>query len=174
VYWEPVTGSEERKTGDNCVMFLDEPLTTSSDRTDLFGLRISAGLLAALGCLFALYALLFGFVLFPFWQRRTQALDKRDLFFFLLSFAIAAALTYLCFRAAAALRNARRWAAYVAIGFGLLLLFFSADIVHDWFHPDPHQLPDEGYVIVLVPFCVTIGLWWCIYLNLPRVRAYLE
>ena len=156
-------------------MFLDEQhLTTSSDRTGLFGLRISAGLLVALGCLFALYALLFGLTPIRFWQLHAQALDKRDLFFFLLSFAITAALTYLCFRAAAALNNERRWAADVAIGFGLLLLFLSADILHDWFHPDPHPFPDEGYGIVLVPFCVTIGLWWCIYLNLPRVRAYLS
>jgi hypothetical protein len=73
-------------------MFLDEQqLTTSNDQTSLFGLRISAGLLAALGCLFALYALLFGLVLFRFWQRRAQTLDKRDLFFFLLSFAITTA-----------------------------------------------------------------------------------
>ena len=156
-------------------MFLDEQqLTTSGDRTGLFGLRISAGLLAAFGCLFALYALMFGLVLIRFWQRRAQALDKRDLLLFLLSFAIAAAFTYLCFRAAAALSNARRWAANVAIGFGLLLLFFGADILYDWFHPDDHQFPDEGYGIILVPFCVVIGLWWCIYLNLPRVRAYLS
>jgi hypothetical protein len=165
----------DEKTGDNCVMFFEQTtLHNDNDQTSLFGLKISSGLLAALGCLFALYALLFGLVLFRFWQRRAQTLDKRDLFFFLLSFAITTALTYLCFRAAAALRNARRWAAYVAIGFGLLLLFLSADILHDWFHPDPHPFPDEGYGIVLVPFCVTIGLWWCIYLNLPRVRAYLK
>jgi hypothetical protein len=87
--------------------------------------------------------------------------------------AATAALTYLCFRAAAALRNAQRWAAYVATGFGLLLLLFSGDFFYDWFHPD-RQSPDEYFGIFIVPFCIAAGLWWCIYLNLPRVRNHLK
>ncbi len=108
------------------------------------------------------------------WQGHVPALDRRDsLLTLLMVVAVTAAITYLCFRAAAALRNARRWAAYVATGFGLLLLLLSADFFYDWFHPE-RQSPDEFFGILIVPFCVAVGLWWCIYLNLPRVRAYLS
>jgi hypothetical protein len=160
-------------------MFFEGELDTRSDRTSLLGLRISAGLLAALGCLFALYVALFtvllGASVVRRWQGHLPASDKSTSFLIPLIFvaATAAALTYLCFRAAAALRNAQRWAAYVATGFGLLLLSFSGDFFYDWFHPD-RQSPDEDFGILIVPFCIVVGLWWCIYLNLPRVRNHLK
>ncbi len=143
-----------------------------------FGLRISAVLLVALGCVFALYVLFFGLLLglsfISRWQGHVPESAKRDsLPTLLMVIAVTATFTYLCFRAAAALRNARRWAAYVATGFGLLLLLFSADFFFDWFHPE-RQGPDEYFGILIVPFCVAVGLWWCIYLNLRRVRAHLS
>jgi hypothetical protein len=159
-------------------VFFGEELNTNNDRTSLLGLRISAGLLAALGCLFALYVLLFSLLLGASvvrrWQGHLPASDKSSSFLTLLIVvATTAALTYLCFSAAAALRNAQRWAAYVATGFGLLLLLFSGDFFYDWFHPD-RQSPDEYFGILIVPFCIAVGLWWCIYLNLPRVRDSFE
>jgi hypothetical protein len=176
---EETTGVTEEKTGDNCVMFLSEQqLNDDNYGKSPFGLRISAILLAALGCVFALYVLLFGLLLglslIHRWQGHVPALDRRDsLLTLFMVVAVTAAFAYLCFRAAAALRNAQRWAAYVATGFGLLLLLLSADFFYDWFHPE-RQSPDEYFGIFIVPFCVALGLWWCIYLNLPRVRAYLS
>jgi hypothetical protein len=169
----------EQQRADNCGMFLDQSqLNMNDDRTSPLGLRISAFLLAASGCLFALYALMSGALLSVFavrgWQNHVPKLDKpSSLLILLMSLAINTALTYLCFRAAAALLNARRWAAYVATGFGLLLLLLSAQFFYDWFHPD-RQSPDEYWLVLVVPLFIAIGLSWCIYLNLPRVRAYLN
>lgn len=47
----------------------------------------------------------------------------------------AVALGYLCFRAGNALKYARRWAAYVAIGWGLVLVYFGSRIMIDLFRP---------------------------------------
>jgi hypothetical protein len=46
------------------------------------------------------------------------------------------ALTWLSLKAAAALRDARRWGAYVAMAFGLLLLLFTASFIYDVYHPE--------------------------------------
>jgi hypothetical protein len=105
---------------------------SDSERTSPIGLRISAGLLVVLGWIFALYVLFFGLLLgvsiVRHWQGHAPASDKPSWFFTLLiGVATTAAVTYLCFRAAAALRNAQRWAAYVATGFGVLLLLFSVE-----------------------------------------------
>jgi hypothetical protein len=91
----------------------------------------------------------------------------------LIAMAASAGLTYLCFRAAPPLLNAKRWGAYVAMGFGLLLLLFTAEFIYDLYHPD-RQSPDEYFGIFVVPFFVAVGLWWCIYLNLPHVRSHLN
>jgi hypothetical protein len=160
-------------------MFLNEQeLNANNDRTDLLGLRISAGLLAVLGCVFALYVLLFSLLLGAYVVRCLQGnlsslANLSSILTLFIIIAVTAALTYLCFRAASALCNAERWASYVAMGFGLLFLLFSAVFFYDWFHPD-RQSPDEGFGIFIVPFCITFGLWWCIYLNLPYVRVHLK
>jgi amino acid transporter len=134
--------------------------------------------IVVLGCFFALYVLFFGLLLglstVRHWQGHAPASEKPSWFLILLiGVATTAALTYLCFRAAPALNNAERWAAFVATGFGVLLLLFSGEFFYDWFHPE-RQSPDEDFGILIVPFCIAIGLWWCIYLNLPRVRAHLK
>jgi cytochrome bd-type quinol oxidase subunit 2 len=87
-----------------------------------------------------------------------------------LTVILLSVLCWLCIQAAGAMREARRWGAYVAISFGVLLLLFAGSIIHDMYHPE-HQVNDEGYALLLVPFIAGIGFWWCVYLNLPRVRA---
>ena len=160
-------------------MFLDgKGLNTGNDRTSLVGLQISACLLVALGCIFGFYVLFFGGLLIVsvvrYWQGHLPASDKPSwLLSPLLVVAITTALTYLCLRAAAALHNAQRWGAHVATGFGLMLLSFSGIFFYDCFHPD-RQSPDEYFVILIVPFWIVIGLWWCIYLNLPHVRSHVK
>jgi hypothetical protein len=150
----------------------------NNDPVDRIGLRISAGLLVVLGAIFGFYVLFFAIVLFVealrHWQGRQFAFNQvSSLLVQLIGVAVTAALTYLCFRAAAALRLARRWAANVAIGFGLMFLWSSGDFFYDWFHPEK-QSADEYFGIFVVPFCIAIGLWWCIYLNVPSVRAIIR
>jgi len=150
-------------------MFLHNDVsTTKNDQNDLLGLRISAVLLVLLGCLFGLYALICGLVICVSVIRHAHASEMP---FWLLALCITCALTYLCIRAAKGLREAQRWAAYVAMGCGLLLLWFSASGIYDWFHPE-RQIPDEAFGILIIPIFIAVGLWWCVYLNLPHVRAH--
>jgi hypothetical protein len=149
--------------------------TKGTDESDLPGLKFSAGLLVALGCLWGLYAVLFASMLVIAGVRALQGgvhtgSDVRFLLTSILIVAITSAFTWLCIRAARALRQARRWGAYVAMAFGLLLLLFAGDIIYDMYYPHL-QVPDEGYGILLVPFMLIVGLWWCVYLNLPHVRV---
>jgi magnesium-transporting ATPase (P-type) len=154
-----------------------EILSSAKEPTSLLGLRVSAGLLVALGCLWGIYALFFVIVFgvsgFRAWKGHASASDNPRWFATLiLVVTITTALTWLCFRAAVALRDARRWA-YVAMTFGMLLLLFTASFIYDIYHPE-RQSPDEYFGILFVPFSLLVGLWWCIYLNLPHVRAHLN
>ena len=70
----------------------------NDDRTDLLGLRISAGLLVVLGCLFAIYVAFFGLLLgvsvVRRWEGRLPASDKpSSLLSLLIVVAMTAALT---------------------------------------------------------------------------------
>jgi len=148
------------------------------EHTSLLGLKVSAGLLVALGCLWGLYAvfaaLIFGVTGVRAWKGHVYSPSNTRWFATsILIVIIMSALTWLCIRAAKALYDARRWRAYVAMAFGLLLLIFTASFIYDRYHPE-RQGPDDDFAILLMPFTLLIGLWWCIYLNLPHVRAYLN
>jgi hypothetical protein len=153
-------------------------LSSATEQTSLLGLRVSAGLLVVLGCLWGLYALFFS-VFFAVtgvraWKEHfVSPNDPHLLLTSLFAVIIMSLLTWLCLKAAAALYDARRWGAYIAIVFGLLLLLFTGSFVYDVYHPE-RQSPDEYFLIFIVPFTLLIGLWWCIYLNLPHVRARLK
>jgi hypothetical protein len=48
-----------------------------------------------------------------------------------------------------------------------------------WYRINVHLQERSGEKLALagpsiVPFTLVVGLWWCIYLNLPHVRAYLR
>jgi hypothetical protein len=160
-------------------MFLDENASiTKNNQKDLVGLRISAVLLVLLGGLFGFYVLFFTLLLgvnvFRHLQGYVPASEEPHWFLGLfIAVCTTSALAYLCIRAAKGLRDAQGWAAYVATGFGLLLLLFSGTFIYDVFHPE-RQGPDEYFLILFVPFCIAIGLWWCVYLNLPHVRAHFK
>ena len=141
-------------------------------------MRASSVLLVLLGCLFGAYVPFFGLFLAVSVLRHIRghpsASDSQSwLLTSLIGICIATALCYLCFRAASALRNCQRWAAYVAQGFGFLLLLFSGLVIHGWFHPE-RRGPDEDFGLLIVPLFVAVGLWWCVYLNLPSVRKRFE
>lgn len=148
----------------------------ATEENDLLGLKFSAGLLVALGCLWGLYAVFFTVILgvagVRAWEGQPHSPNARWLMTSFLIAIITSALTWLCIRAAQALREARRWGAYVAMAFGLLLLLFTGDFIYDMYHPE-RQSPDEGFGIFVVPFMLIVGLWWCVYLNLPHVRVRL-
>jgi len=76
--------------------------------------------------------------------------------------------------AARAMREAQRWSAYLTMAFGAMFLLVCFFLVFDFFRPfHPEiQAPDADYALLLVPFFFPLGAWWCIYLNLPHVRAY--
>ncbi len=147
----------------------------TTEEPPLLGLRISAGLLVALGCLWAFYAVFSAVALGLTGERawKGNAHSSGNLRYLLLTVMILTALTWISFRAAAVLRNGYRWGAYVAMAFGLLLLLFTGSFVYDIYHPE-RQGPDDYYGIFIVPFTLIVGLWWCIYLNLPHVRAHLK
>jgi hypothetical protein len=135
-------------------------------------------LLVALGCLWGFYAIFSAVILgltgVRAWKGNVYSPGNLRLFAsLLLTVIILTALTWISFRAAAALRDGSRWGAYVAMAFGLLLLLFTGSFVYDIYHPE-RQGPDDYFGILIVPFTLVVGLWWCIYLNLPHVRAYLK
>ena len=152
-------------------------ITHEEQQPELVGLRISAGLLVAVGCVIALYPVGFAAMLCVFSiQRMTgQALTFRPESWRLMvvGLCVTAPITYLIFRAASALRNSRRWAADIALLFGSLFLLLSGGFVYDLYHPE-RAGPDEGFGFFFIPFCFLIGLWWCVYLNLPHVRRQLK
>ena len=144
---------------------------------ELVGLRISAGLLACVGCIFAIYPLGFAVMLivlaFQLLTGRASIFRPQSWLLMLVGMCVSAAITYLIFCAASALRNKQRWAAYLAMLLGALFLLLSGDFVYDLYHPE-RAGPDEGFGIFFIPFCFLIGLWWCVYLNLPHVRRQLR
>src|SRR5258707_15863897 len=81
--------------------------TKGTDESDLPGLKFSAGLLVALGCLWGLYAVLFASMLVIAGVRALQGgvhtgSDVRFLLTSILIVAITSAFTWLCIRAARA------------------------------------------------------------------------
>ena len=148
-----------------------------TEPTPLLGLRISGGLLVAFGCLWgfcgASFAIIQGVVSLR--GRKADILSPSGIRWFatpILSVIIMSAFTWLCMRAGKALYDERRWGAYVAMAFGLLLLLFSGDFIYDLYHPE--QLgPEGGFLILFLPFTLLLGIWWCVYLNLPHVRVRL-
>jgi hypothetical protein len=142
--------------------------------TELVGVRFSAGLLFALGSCIGFYALMYSvmgvFIVLRGLHGHDVAWPPRQQNPLAITIALCVGLAFLCFKAGEALRRAQRWGAYVAMAFGLVLLLFGANFAYDIYHPE-RQIADEGFAIFFVPFFVAAGLWWCIYLNLPHVRA---
>ncbi len=62
------------------------------------------------------------------------------------------------------------------MGFGLLLLLFGGMIFRSLYLPyAPGAIQGEDFFEFLIALpCVVMGLWWCIYLNLPHVRRHLR
>jgi arginine exporter protein ArgO len=147
-----------------------------SDKPDtLSGLRFSAGLLIALGGFLALYVPFYLFVLcvLLFRPLRSHSISPdHHLASLVLTIFGAAALSYLCFRSGSALKDAQRWATYVARGWGLFLIYFGSRIMIDLFRPyQPGAVHGEDLFefLIAVP-CIIVGVWWCVYLSLPYVR----
>jgi hypothetical protein len=165
------------KESDNMDMHPNAQFPGKAVDETLLGLKVSAGLLAAFGCLSGFYGVLFGVVLGVTEVRawRGHIYSPSNLRWFATSILIViftSALTWLCIRGAKALYESRRWGAYVAMVLGLLLLLFSGDFVYDMYHPE-RQGPDDYFGILFLPFTLLLGLWWLVYLNLPHVKVRL-
>jgi len=140
----------------------------------LVGVHVVAAFLAALGLLMAIYTLLFLWVVCLSVLRHGRPPNPySEISHFGYAALLTAALTYLTFKAAFALRSARRWAAYIAMAWAFVLLSLSAMWIFDLYHPH-REAPDEYFGTVVFPPLIAVGLWWCVYLNLPRVRKYLR
>ena len=145
----------------------------------LAGMRFSAALLFILGVLFGIYVPFFCLVLVVLVYRRTMGTHPFEASFALFVVCAilgAAALSLLCIRAGNALARSRRWAAYVAIIWGFILICFGGGIIIDLFRPyQPGAVHGEDMfgLITGVP-CILLGVWWCVYLNLPHVRRHLK
>ena len=141
-------------------------------------MRFSGGLLVALGCLLGFYVPFYLIMLCVFLVRRFHShsgVPDQHLTSLVLTILGAAALSYLCFQAAAALKRLRRWGAYVAIGWGVFLIYFGSRIIIDLFRPyQPGAVQGEDFFefLIAVP-CLAFGLWQCVYLSLPHVRKRL-
>lgn len=148
------------------------------ERETLTGVRLSAGLLVGLGVLLGIYVPFYSFMLaeFIYWRLSKTPHPDRQLTPVVLAILGTAALSFLCFRAGAALNRSRRWAARVAIAWGLLLFYFGVRIMIDLFRPyQPGAVQEEDLFdfLIAVP-CILMGAWWCIYLTLPHVRRHLN
>jgi hypothetical protein len=154
-----------------------DPAITQEPKS-LGGLRFSAVLLVLLGALLGIYVPLYSFMLAVILYKRLHGVHfpNPSITSLVLTIAGATTLSFLCFRAGAALSRSRKWAAYVAIAWGLLLFYFGSRIMIDLFRPyQPGAVQGEdlfGFLIA-VP-CIAVGAWWCVYLILPHVRSHLQ
>lgn len=152
------------------------PPIPANDRPNILGgVVFSAGLLTALGGLLAIYVPFYTFMLCVVFVRGSIP-PGRHIGSLVVTILGAAALSYLCFRAGNALNHARRWAAYVAMAWGLLLAYFGGGIILDLFRPyQPGAVQGEDLFefLIAVP-CIAVGVWWCVYLNLPHVRKRIQ
>ena len=144
----------------------------------LGGVRFSAVLLVLFGAFLGIYVPFYSFMLAAILYKRLHGVHFPDpsITSLVLTIAGAATLSFLCFRAGAALSHSRRWAAYVAIAWGLLLFCFGAQIMIDLFRPyQPGAVQGEDFFefLLAVP-CLALGAWWCVYLCLPHVRRRLQ
>jgi hypothetical protein len=144
-----------------------------TEPTPLLGLRISGGLLVAFGCLWGFYGASFAIIqgVVSLRARKADILSPSGIRWFatpILSVIVMSAFTWLCMRAGKALYDERRW----ELTFGLLLLLFSGDFIYDLYHPEKLG-PEGGFLILFLPFTLLLGIWWCVYLNLPHVRVRL-
>ena len=80
------------------------------------------------------------------------------------------AASFVCVRAATALRNGRRWGANVATVFGGFTAAVGGLIAFDFFRARG-QAADEYFIYPLAPIFLLAGAWLCIYLNLPYIRS---
>ena len=97
----------------------------------------------------------------------------RSLALLVLGFILAVAGAFLCFRAASALHSAQSWGANVAIICGGLAVVLGCSAILDLVHGETHSA-DEYFLYPIAPSFIVCGLWLCIYLTIPRVRAFFE
>jgi hypothetical protein len=144
----------------------------------LGGVRFSAVLLVLFGAFLGIYVPFYSFMLAMILYKRLHGthFPNPSITSLVLTIAGAATLSFLCFRAGAALSRSRRWAAYVAIAWGLMLFYFGSRIMIDLFRPyQPGAVQGEDLFefLIAVP-CLAVGAWWCVYLSLPHVRSRLQ
>jgi len=153
---------------------MSEPLKsygTTSPWSDMpLGVRFSAIVLVLLGCalgLCGLFCLIAVVILLAHHGRNLTGLSLG------LAGVVLLTVSLVCLRAAAAMRNGRRWGANVATVCGGLAAAFGGLIIFDFFNAG-RLGADEYLLYPVAPIFLLLGVWLCIYLNMPRVRSSFE
>jgi hypothetical protein len=74
-----------------------------------------------------------------------------------------------CLRAASALRSGLTWGANLAVAVGGFAIALGGTVLFDLFHSRGH-IADEYFVYPVAPALLLLGVWLCVYLNIPSVR----
>jgi hypothetical protein len=141
---------------------------TASSRSDVpAGVRFSAIILVLLACALGVCGIFCVIAVAIILTHHGPALVGVS---FGLGAAIAVAASLIGLRGAKALRNAQRWGANVATVCGGLAVVFGGLVILDFFHAG-RQSADAYFLYPVAPIFLVLGIWLCIYLNMPQVRS---
>jgi hypothetical protein len=140
---------------------------SSTEASDLWGVRASAVIIALCGVFSVLATILLAITaVFTVRQR-----DFRAILMLALFTLASAAVSYGLIVLTAALHNGTPWARAGAVVWGIFLLLFCWLAVSDARGPYNPKAPDaqelDGPAVILV---APLGLWLCGYMTLPHVR----
>ena len=144
-----------------------------TSRNDLKGIRFSAALLLIVNYLAAVQiAALFVLESAVLLLRHSKQSTSFALCTYLV-LSLCGGFVRLSFRAVHALYAGQRWGTYIPFAWAAFFFALTYGLVQDLRHLTPGS-PDEDVAFLFLPPLAAIGLWWCIYFNLPHVRSFFK